>query len=185
MKTAFFRSLVAGAIAVAVVTGVSAGPARAEMSAADKLMAIEQIHQLKARYFRCVDAKDWECFYGVFSPDISFKLGKNEWHGHDGMVKLMTDAGFYDRVKSTHHGFNPEIEILSPTTAKGIWSMEDYIYYPAGLEPKSDKEALKPGQTLHGFGHYHETYVKIKGKWYIQSEELTRTREDVSGVTFK
>jgi hypothetical protein len=173
--------------AAAFVVALGVGPfhinaARAEMSAADKLMAIEEIHQLKARYFRCVDGKDWPCFLDVFAPDVKFKMPGGERQGRADMMQMMHDSGFYDRLVTTHHGFMPEIEILTPTTARGIWTMEDIIYYPAGLEPKSDKEPLKPGQSLHGYGHYHETYVKIKGKWYIQTEELTRTRVDKSEI---
>ena len=31
-----------------------------------------------------------------------------------------------------HHGHMPEIELTSPTTAKGIWAMEDRVWWPAG-----------------------------------------------------
>lgn len=33
-----------------------------------------------------------------------------------------------------------------------------------------------PVETLHGAGHYHETYAKVDGEWKIQSLHLTRTR---------
>ena len=176
------RTVIFAALAASVIAARSHAARAADMSSADKLLAIEEIHQLKARYFRCVDTKDWPCFLDVFAPDVSFKMPGGERHGRDGMMQLMHDSGFYDRLRSTHHGFMPEIEILSPTTARGTWAMEDLIYYPAGLEPKSDAEALKPGQMLHGYGYYHETYVKLKGRWYIQTEELTRTRVDKSEV---
>src|SRR6266478_1084697 len=43
------------------------------MSAIDKVVAIEEIHQLKARYFRCVDTKDWDCWRAVFAPDFTIR----------------------------------------------------------------------------------------------------------------
>ena len=49
-----------------------------------------------------------------------------------------------------HHGHMPEITLTSPTTASGIWSMEDMLRYGDGTE-------------LHGYGHYHETYEKVDG----------------------
>ena len=52
-----------------------------------------------------------------------------------------------------HHGHMPEIELTSDTTATGIWAMEDHLWWPEG-------SAL---QHLHGYGHYHETYVKLAG----------------------
>ena len=39
------------------------------MDAAEQLLAIEEIKQLKARYFRSMDTKDWEGFASVFAPN--------------------------------------------------------------------------------------------------------------------
>ena len=39
------------------------------MDAIERLDAVEQIKQLKARYFRCMDTKDWDGFAAVFGPD--------------------------------------------------------------------------------------------------------------------
>jgi hypothetical protein len=33
-----------------------------------------------------------------------------------------------------------------------------------------------PGQTIHGWGHYHETYRKIGGAWKIATSHLKRLR---------
>ena len=180
--------------ALAFVLGMAAAsllysasiPARAaDMSATDKLLAIEEIKQLKARYFRYVDTKDWEGYKSVFTPDISFKweeTGETR-RGPEGKLQLVRDTGLYDRMKSVHHGFTPEIEILSPTTAKGIWAMEDILTYPAGLEPKSKTEYLKPGESMHGYGHYYETYRKVDDKWLIASQDLKRLRVDKQSET--
>lgn len=159
----------------------------ADMSATEKLVAIEEIHQLKARYFRYVDTKDWQGYQSLFTPDISFKWGESDVvrHGPEGKMQLIRETGLFDRMKSVHHGFTPEIEILSPTTAKGVWAMEDLLYYPAGLEPRTKTELLKPGESMHGFGHYYETYTKINGHWLIHSQELKRIRVDKSETTFK
>ena len=39
------------------------------MDTVERLEAIEEIKQLKARYFRCMDTKDWHGFTTVFAPD--------------------------------------------------------------------------------------------------------------------
>ena len=44
------------------------------MNQIDKLLAIEEIKQLKARYFRFVDTKDWTGFAGLFAADAVFDL---------------------------------------------------------------------------------------------------------------
>ncbi|WP_425375790.1 nuclear transport factor 2 family protein [Pseudomonas marginalis] len=54
----------------------------------------------------------------------------------------------------------PQIDILNTEKAQGIWTLEDWLYTPAG--------------TFHGQGHYHETYVKFQGKWRIQHLCLSR-----------
>jgi len=62
----------------------------------------------------------------------------------------------------------PDIEILTPTTAKGIWAMEDILRHPEG------QRSSHGFSFLHGFGHYHETYVRTAHGWRIQSVRLTR-----------
>jgi SnoaL-like domain len=41
------------------------------MTNSEQLLAIEEIKQLKSRYFRCMDTKDWAGFEAVFAPDAS------------------------------------------------------------------------------------------------------------------
>ena len=31
---------------------------------------------------------------------------------------------------------------------------------------------------MHGYGHYHETYEKLDGRWLIKTIALTRLRVD-------
>ncbi len=70
-------------------------------------------------------------------------------------------------VTSVHHGHTPEIVLTSDTTATGIWAMEDELWWTNG-----DVE-----EHLHGYGHYHEEYRKVEGKWLISYRTLTRLRE--------
>jgi hypothetical protein len=62
----------------------------------------------------------------------------------------------------------PEIELLSPTEARGIWAMFDYVEF-------------KPLRGIRGYGHYHEEYRKSGGKWHISMLKLTRLRVDPLG----
>ena len=39
------------------------------MTDVEHLLAFEEIKQVKARYFRCMDTKDWEGFARVFAAD--------------------------------------------------------------------------------------------------------------------
>ena len=53
--------------------------------------------------------------------------------------------------------------------------MEDMLWWEhGGLE-----------YWLHGYGHYHETYEKLDGRWLIASRRLTRIRVDQEVVSPK
>ncbi len=87
----------------------------------------------------------------------------------------MVSASVADQV-SVHHGHMPDIEFTSDTTAKVVWAMEDRLY-------RSPGHPLGGGATwLHGFGHYHETYVKLDVGWRLQSSRLTRLRVESATV---
>jgi SnoaL-like protein len=141
------------------------------MADVDRLIAIEEIKQVKARYFRCVDTKDWDGFAAIFAPDATVDYtpeGGNpkEWSvsGAANIVAFVRKA--LDRAITVHHGHMPEVVLTSPAAARGIFAMEDLIWWPEGSRRK----------TLHGWGHYHETYEKIGGTWLIKTLKLTRLR---------
>jgi uncharacterized protein (TIGR02246 family) len=143
----------------------------------ERLEAIEEIKQLKARYFRCMDTKDWEGFTAVFAPDARMDVsGELPGDVSDGSG-ITTGSreiaafvrGLIDDVTTVHHGHTPEIDVTSPTNAAGVWAMEDHLWWPEG----------SPITTMHGYGHYHETYEKQEGRWLITSTTLTRLRTDV------
>ncbi len=131
----------------------------------------EQIRRLKARYFRCIDTKDWVGLRDVLCEDVEIDVAADSgrrYSGADAFVasvqRVLSDA------VSVHHGHMPEIELTSPTTATGIWSMEDELWFPEGA----------PVRYLHGYGHYYETYhLDADGSWRIASMRLERLRRDV------
>jgi hypothetical protein len=139
------------------------------MDTVERLDAIEAIKQLKARYFRGMDTKAWDEMRQVFADDVFIDMS-NEGGGiqdnaDDFMVMLRQNIA---DVTTVHHGHMPEITITSPTTAEGIWAMEDKLRWPEG----------SPIASMHGYGHYHETYVKTDAGWRIKSMTLTRLRVD-------
>jgi SnoaL-like domain len=145
-----------------------------------KLTAVEEIKQLKARYFRELDTKNWDGLNSVFAADAVFDLravnsvrqpltgelsppegGEDRvFRGRTAIVEMIRNA--VESLITVHHGHTPEIEVLSETTARGIVPMEDVLRLPSG-------ELL-----LNGFGHYHETYQKFDAGWQIKTSRLTR-----------
>ena len=117
--------------------------------------ALEEIKQLKARYFRTLDTKDWEGMRAVFADDLVMDTSSSGGGVVEGADKFMAFLSqVLADVVSVHHGHMPEIELTSPTTARGIWAMNDLLRWPNGRE-------------LRGYGHYHETYALIDGRWKI------------------
>ena len=60
------------------------------MDAIETLLAIEELRALKARYFRCVDTKDWAGFAELFAEDALFDISDDVpggiTHGRDAVV---------------------------------------------------------------------------------------------------
>lgn len=130
---------------------------------------IEAIKRLKARYFRLMDTKDWTAMAEVFCPDVVIDTTE------DGAPLINSAAEFIPFLSETlasvitvHHGHMPEIELTSDTTATGIWAMEDHLWWPDGA----------PITSLHGYGHYHETYRKTSDGWRIATLRLTRLHRE-------
>lgn len=146
-----------------------------------RLVAIEEIKQLKARYFRLMDTRDFDGMAQVFCREAVFDCSDGPrflpvggtWKGSIGPVVRGRDAimawiseAFRNRT-SIHHGHCHEITIDSETEAHGIIAMEDYI---RGL----DRET----KLIHAAGHYHERYRFEDDAWRIATTKLTRLFSD-------
>jgi hypothetical protein len=131
---------------------------------AEELRAIER---LKATYCRALDTKQWDQFRSLFASDFvsdTSESGGEVVEGADAFVDFVSHA--LAKAVTVHQVQQPEIELLSGATATGVWAMQDIVRF-------------RPGVTLHGFGHYHETYEKIGGRWLIKTSKLTRLREEI------
>jgi hypothetical protein len=135
----------------------------------EHVLAIEEIKQLKARYCRYLDTKDWAAWRGIFSDDFisdTSEAGGKLIAGADDFVAFTRKAIGRPRQTTAHQVHAPEIELTSATTARGVWALQDVVRFG-------------PGLTLVGYGHYHETYENSAGQWLIKSSKLTRLREDI------
>jgi len=133
------------------------------------LSELEAIKKLKARYCRFLDTKDWTAWRQIFADDFvsdTTQAGGKVIAGADEFVAYIRKTLGKASQPTVHHVHAPEIELTSPTTARGVWALQDVV-------------RLAPGLNLNGYGHYHETYEKIDGQWLIKTSTLTRLREDV------
>jgi hypothetical protein len=147
-----------------------------------RLAAIEDIKQVKARYFRGVDTGDADLVRGILAEDCVLDyMGccTDPVTGQDhlptmNMVMRGRSAWSSEGLSafgiiSTHHGHLGEVTITDDTTASAIWPMTDRLYMPPG----------GAYGVMTGHGYYHETYEKIGGAWKIKSLRIQRIRVQV------
>lgn len=128
---------------------------------------------LKARYFRAIDTQDWGLLLTVFTDDASFEGFAFQAPGPQGFVAGV--SAYLAGVTSVHHGFTPEYVPIGEGVARGIWVMEDYLFWPP--DSRGYKGISIPGQWgIRGFGHYEEEYRRTSDGWRISFMRLSRVR---------
>ncbi len=140
-------------------------------AAIDRLTAIEDIEQLKARFMRCVDTKDLVCLRDeVFAPgaEIVFKGADYDIRavGWTAIEKFYADA-FTPTKFGMHHAHTPEISVEGEN-ARGTWYLHDIFVN------------LEEGWTLQGSALYDDRYAKIDGRWRIVSTTYRRLFEETT-----
>lgn len=147
------------------------------MTDLERLVAIEEIRTLQSRYVRYADTKNWQALAGLFLPGASFIP-------HDINGKPQVTMTGREEIASTinasvgggtalHHLFSYEIDIETPTRARGVWAMEDWL---DRTNDDNSTGAVAPFKTMHGCGHYHVAYEKVDGAWFIADQKLFRVK---------
>jgi hypothetical protein len=139
-------------------------------AALDRLVAIEEIRGLRARYFRFVDTRDWPGFAGLFADnselsfpdDVAGLVLRGSRNIADAVSTSLVD------VRTVHHGHMGEIEFIAADRATGIWPMEDQLWF--------GPQSAMPNTRLHGYGHYYDDYVRADGQWRFSRVVLRRLR---------
>jgi len=128
-----------------------------------RLEALEAIRQLKHRYLNACDLKDIEAIRDCFATGpirIDYEA-VGVFEERDPFVALYQSLACHPRVRDSHHGANPEIELLSDDTARGRWSL---CYFNLDAET---------GLTRRLGVMYDDEYRRMDGVWKIVA---TRSR---------
>ena len=133
-----------------------------------RLMDIEAIKQLKHAYFRCLDTANLEELATLFHPEVvvHFKGGSYEWKlsGRDAYLKALEES-FHAGSVGHHNGHQPEIQMLGPTEATGIWYLADHMWI------------LDARYHTTGTALYWDRYRKLDGRWTIAETRYERIYE--------
>jgi hypothetical protein len=147
---------------------VSGGDIEALRADIQRLMDLEAIKQLKHAYFRCIDTANMEELATLFHDEVEvhFIGGSYEWQT-SGKSEYLKNIGvsFSSQSIGHHNGHQPEIQLLSPTEATGIWYLADSMWI------------LNHNVRTHGTALYWDRYIKENGRWLIRNSNYERLYE--------
>ena len=149
-----------------------------------QLLDIEEIRQLKARYFRLLDAKEWSAWTDVFTADLEFiyadpsiqnvppdaeRLSDGKARvGREQLVAFISEA--MRNVTTVHHGHMPEISLIDRDTATAHWRLTNYCEY---------RTSEGSNEWSRGYGHYDDEYVRTVEGCRIRRSVFFRRDMDI------
>lgn len=159
------------------------------MSAIEELAArvaaledIEALQQLKYRYWRYLDLKQWDALAALFTVDatVCYSSGKYEFAGREAIMRFLRESLGRERGSVTiHHGHHPEIALTGPDTATGTWALYNYMFNVA------ENRGIRIG------AYYEDRYVRQAGAWLFQHIGYTSLfheewkRDDIPSTTLR
>lgn len=140
------------------------------------LEEIELIRRLKYRYWRAIDMGHIDEVRELVTEDIrvDYVGGSYRWQmqGRDNFLGSLAQA-FNAQAISVHTGHHPEIDVLTPTTAKGVWYLTDTFIN------------LTENIVTEGSALYRDEYLKVDGLWRIKVSTYERIYERVERLAQK
>jgi hypothetical protein len=132
-----------------------------------RLEAIEDIRQLKARYFQACDNKQADVVRECFpAGKIDLRYGRiGSFSDREQMLVVFTELACQPHIVEMHHGQNPCIEVLDENNATGVWGLYYYLI---------DTRRQTVTQLA---GFYDDAYTRSDGQWRI-----TRSYYEVSST---
>jgi hypothetical protein len=135
----------------------------------DDLVDIELIKRLKYRYLRYLGQKLFDEMREVFTPDATARYsgGHYSYDGVEDIITFLKESMGSEGFLSSHRCHHPEIDIVGPDSATGVWALEDTVII----------EDL--GISLRGAAFYSDEYVRTADGWRISHTGYKRTFEEM------
>ena len=139
------------------------------MNPLDRLVAIEEIKCLRARWSKLVDELRWQELSSVLAADAELDLSATaslagaaipSVRGAQAICDFL-EARLGPQSRQVHIVTMPEIHLDSETEAHGSWRQESFIHTLAGK-----------GKVGIGYGTIEDTYRKIDGRWLFQTMQV-------------
>ena len=127
------------------------------------LIAFHDIQQLKYRYLRSLDTKQWDEFADCFIPEATGDYNGLIFEDRAALVSYM-QANLGEGMLTLHQVHHPEISV-DGDTAVGRWYLQDRVIV----------EAFK--FLLEGASFYEDRYVRTPEGWRVSHTGYQRTHE--------
>ena len=138
-----------------------------------QLWDIEQIKRVKYAYCRCLDTANFEEMRELFTEDASINYVGGRYRyafaGRDKILNALSNA-FHSKAVGCHQVHHPEIDVLTPDTAKGKWYLRDWFL-------DTHYKVVTEGSAI-----YEDDYVKQGGRWRIRHASYVRIFETMAEV---
>lgn len=124
---------------------------------------VAAICQLKYRYLRNLDTKQWEAFEACFVPEVTADYNGLVFDDRTALVAYMRKNMTADML-TMHQVHHPEISV-DGDTATGRWYLQDKVIYE------------KYKFMLEGGAFYEDRYVRTPEGWLVAHTGYRRTFE--------
>ncbi len=135
---------------------------------------LEAIQQLKYRYLRTLDTKQWEDFEACFLPEATADYNGLVFEDRDALVAFMR-KNMGPGMLTLHQAHHPEIAV-DGDTATGRWYLQDKVII----------EEYR--FMLEGAAFYEDRYRRTPEGWrvehtgYRRTYEMTYSLDDLPGL---
>jgi hypothetical protein len=137
------------------------------VSQQDQFEDYKAICDVKARYCRFLDTKDWAAYTDLFTEDFELDTspagGAPLIRGREAAVENIRSA--VEHAQTAHQVHQPEMRIEGDV-AHVVWAMQDRVIWAP------DRAALLKERAHTGYGQYHERYERRGGRWRIAALQL-------------
>jgi uncharacterized protein (TIGR02246 family) len=136
----------------------------------EDLVEIEAIKQVKYRYLRAVDTRDWDLLATTLTDDATsaYSSGKLSYEGREAIIDFLRGSMPEREMLTSHKVHHPEIELTGSDTADARWALEDVVII------------LSAGLTLRGAAYYEDRMRKVDGQWRIAHTGYRRLYEEMT-----
>jgi hypothetical protein len=120
-----------------------------------ELYDLEQLRQLKYRYLRHLDLKEWDQLERLFTPDATatYADGAYACNNRDQIIEFLREV-LGPTMVTMHQCHHPELKVRG-NRAIGRWYLQDTVHM------------MEHRLTLEGSAFYEDRYLRTDSGWRI------------------